>query len=493
MLLAGTIGCNSEKGSQPQPDTHQHADEATQFTLFSETIEFFGEHTPLIAGEESEFLIHITDLSTFKPYRTGNVTILIDGVSVTSGAPHSPGIFEVPFIPKKAGAFHAEFIFQSGDLTETTEGHIHIYQDHDEIHAEDGGAAGHTHEAETEGEITFLKEQAWNNDFMVTRITPTPFASVIHTSGEILAMPAEKKNVAANGRGMVLFANRTLVQGSSVSKGQHLFTISSKTLLENNFELQYQEYLNSYQKSRSEYERHKKLFENGVIPEREFITTKSNFLADSLRYYNLKANASSEGLKVIASETGTIHELIVSEGQFINVGDIMVIISSNQTLLIRADLSQQFYNKLSEIETANFRPAYTDEVYSIEEMNGRLLAAGSSVAENDHYLPVIFELKNDGRLLEGAFAEIYLKAKEKASCIVAPSTAITEEQGEYYVYVQVTGETYSKRAVTPGENDGKQVEIIGGLNTGDRVVTKGMMLVKAASMVTGVVGHGHSH
>ena len=171
----------------------------------------------------------------------------------------------------------------------------------------------------------------------------------------------------------------------------------------------------------------------------------------------------------------------------------MVIISSNQTLLIRADLPQQFYQQLKEIETANFQPAYSDQVYSIEEMNGRLLAACSSVAENNHFLPIMFEVENDGRLLEGAFAKVFLKTVEKNNCIALPVSALSEEQGEYYVYVQVTGESYSKRAVSPGENDGQYLEIISGLNQGERVVTRGVMLVKSASMVTGAAGHGHNH
>jgi hypothetical protein len=37
------------------------------------------------------------------------------------------------------------------------------------------------------------------------------------------------------------------------------------------------------------------------------------------------------------------------------------------------------------------------------------------------------------------------------------------------------------------------VEITDGLEPGERIVTRGAILVKAASVVTGVVGHGHSH
>lgn len=492
-MVALAAGCHShEKSSQGAPSP-PHADEPSRLTLFSENMEFFIEHEALEAGKESQFLVYVTHLSTYKPVETGSLSIRVDGVSVNLGEPQHPGIFEVPFLPKKAGAFHAVFSFKSIELAESVEGHVHVYKDHEDLHAADETPSAHSHEKEEAGEISFLKEQAWNSDFRVTRLEPQSFSSIISTSGEILAMPGEKKNVAANGKGMVLFTSPNLVQGSPVQKGQQLFTISSETMLEENFELTYQEWQNNYEKTKSEYLRHQKLFARGAISEREFIDTRSEFLADSLRYYNLKANANTEGLKVISPVTGTIHELNVSEGQFIDVGQIMVIISSNKTLLIRADLGQQHYPRLEEIASANFRPAYSDQVFGLEEVNGRLLAAGSSVAENDHYLPIMFEVRNDGSILEGAYTEVYLKTAPRENCLVLPLTALSEEQGGYHVYVQVSGESYSKKAVQTGDNDGRLVEITGGLQPGERVVTRGSMLLKAASTVSAAIGHGHSH
>ena len=493
VITALVSACNTGQNSGQAADSQQHADESSQFTLFSDHLEFFIVHEALEAGKESAFLVHLTVLDTYKPVESGHISIVIDGVSVTSGQPQQPGIFEVPFMPKKAGAFFASYSFQSEGLNESVEGHVHVYQDHADLHPEDGSAGGHSHGSEAEGEISFPKEQAWNSDFMVTELRETAFTSVIPTSGEILAMPGEKKNVASNGKGMVQFALRNLVQGSPVTQGEHLFTISSDNMLENNIELQYQEYQNSYEKSRSEYLRHKKLHAQGAISERQFIDTRARYQADSLRFYTLKANTTSQGLKIVSPVTGTIHELNVTDRQFVDVGDIMAIISSNRTLLIRADLGQQHFDQLNDITSANFRPAYSEQVYSVEEFDGKLLAKGSSVAENDHYLPVMFEVSNDGRILEGAFTEVFLKAARKDSCLVLPLTALTEELGAFYVYIQQTGESYSKIAVTTGSQDGQFVEITGGLHPGDRVVSRGVMLLKAASMVSGAVGHGHSH
>ncbi len=495
IMIACAYGCNQVPGSRPD-DPSSADDHATlQSTLFGETTEFFIEHDPPEAGNETEFHVYLTNLETYKPYLSGSLTILIDGVSVTAEKPESPGIFHISFIPDRAGDFEITYTHTTGSRSESVTDHIDIYQDHDDIQQQLAEEDDHDHEESEviEGEIVFLKELAWKSEFMVKEIQPAPFSAVIHTSGEILAMPGEKKNIAANSSGIIFFNNRNLVQGSPVKKGQHLFTISSKAFTGNNVEQLYQEYLNSLNKSKSEYERYKKLYAGDVISERQFIESRTNFVADSIRFYNLAANANEDGLIIYSPIAGYIHELNVSEGQFVDLGQLLVTISSNKILLLRADVPQQFYYQLDDIETANFRPAYSDRTISIEEINGKLLARGASVAENDHYLPVFFEVKNNGSLLEGAFAEFYLKTGQATKKIVVPKSAVSEEQGAYYLYIQVTGESYTKRPVIPGGNDGKNVELIAGLEPGERIVTRGAMLLKAASMVIGDMSHGHSH
>ena len=494
LFLVAFTACNNDPNDgSGEPASSQHVDEGVQYTLYSDHFEFFIEHPPLEAGEEAVFLVHLTELATYKACSTGHVSILIDGVSVTSGEPDTPGIFHVPFIPNKEGAFYAEFIYNNGTVSQTVEEHVNVYKDHDDFNSVDTEDDGPSHEGEAIGDIAFLKEQAWKSDFMVLQMVPAPFRAVIPTSGEIMAMPGEKKNITASSQGIVRFANPLLVQGSTVEKGQLLFTLSSETLVEDNVKLRYEEAKNRLEKSRSEYQRHRILHEKEAISERQFEESRATYMEDSLRYYSLAVNISEGGVKVTAPVTGTIHELIVSDGEYTDPGKLLATLSTNRTLMLRADLPQQYYSQLNEIQSAHFRPAYTNRVFTVEEMNGTLLATGVSVAENDHYLPVIFKLENDGHLLEGAFAEIYLLAVEKSNILVVPAAALVEEQGGYYVYLQVNGESYTKRVVTPGENDGLYVEITEGLKAGERVVTRGVMLVKAASMVSGVVGDGHSH
>lgn len=59
-----------------QPPAEQHEEEALSRTEFTERIENFFEHDPLKAGQPSQFLIHLTDLSDGTPVEKAEVTLI---------------------------------------------------------------------------------------------------------------------------------------------------------------------------------------------------------------------------------------------------------------------------------------------------------------------------------------------------------------------------------------------------------------------------------
>ena len=495
LIVLSSLACKRQgnQDSGTAAPAHQHDELNSNYTLFSETLEFYVEHPALVAGEESEILVHMTRTDIYQACSAGNVSFRMDGVSVTSGKAETPGIFKIPFSPKKGGAFHAEISYQENSMKESVEAHVHVYADHAAMHAPVDNSQGHTHPPAQAGEITFLKEQAWQSDFRVEEVNRGPFHTIIPTSGELMPMPGEKKNIASTTRGMVRFIDPQLVQGAPVHQGQPLFTISSESLVEDNVKLRYEAAKNKLELSRSQYKRHTELYKSKAISERQYLDSRAIYTEDSLNFNNLESHISEEGIRIAAPASGSIHKLAVSDGMYVTEGSILAILSPDRNLLLRADLPQQYFTHSQSIITANFRPAYSDKVQSIEELNGKLLAVGHSVKENDHYLPVNFVLKNDGSLLEGAFAEVYLIAGQREDVLSVPVSSLGEEQGGTYVFVQVSGESFSKRRVLTGPGDGRSVEIISGLEEGERVVTRGTMLIKAASMETGEIAHGHSH
>ena len=491
ILLLLVYACSSQPETRSELEEEVHENESSQLTLYSDELELFIEYDPLQKGKKSEFLVHLTELKTYKPVTSGSLVLKYEGKSITVKNPEKPGIYHLGLTPGTPGKLEIEFILERSEVKNTLTGLFEVH-DLSDVAIDEQEAVDETHAEET-GEIVFLKEQAWKSDFRVDEVIRQPFSSVIHVSGEILAMPGEKKSLVSAVSGILLFEGRNLVQGMEVRKGQHLFTLSSRDLIENNAQVKIAEYRARLDQSRSEFLRYRKLIENDAVSEKKFIESQTRYAEDSIRFYSISGNLDENGYRVYSPVSGYIHELNVSDGQFVDAGFKLLTISSNKVLLLRADIPQQYLDRLGDIEAANFRTAYSDRIYTTAELNAKLISRASSVAENDHYIPLFFEVGNDGSLLEGAYAEFYLIGKEKQNKVVVATEALLEEQGSFYTYVQKTGESFTKRSVVPGDSDGRKTEILSGLNPGERIVSRGVMLVKSASMVTGVSEHGHSH
>lgn len=473
---------------QEATDQEEHEKEAV--TLYSNNFEVFAEFDVLRVGQKSEFLIHVTQLDAdYSAYTAGTVKVVlnIDGKRQTKIAERAEvdGIYNLTFLPEKSGfgnlVFHIQFD-STNEMLKTD--HVHVYgEDDTEIHQ---------HASAVSGLIKFTKEQAWTSKFNVLQLKPDSFSQVITVSGEFLAMPGEKQNVIAKSQGIVLFAKRNLVQGKFVNKGEELFTLSGQGLADNNIMIRFSDAKINYQKSKSDLDRHEALLQEKIISEKQYLETQRKYINDSVLYFSLKETVSSSGMKIIAPKSGYVHEMNVSEGQFVSPGNLMATISTNKVILLRADVPQQYFNELAKITSTHFRPAYTSRVYTLEELSGKLIARGASVAENNHYMPVYFEVVNDGTILEGAFAEFYLKTNPEPKKMVVPVSALIEDQGNYYVYVQVFGEEFQKRSVLLDANNGINASIASGLTFGERIVSEGPMLIRMATS-TGIPVHSHEH
>jgi multidrug efflux pump subunit AcrA (membrane-fusion protein) len=59
--------------------------------------------------------------------------------------------------------------------------------------------------------------------------------------------------------------------------------------------------------------------------------------------------------------------------------------------------------------------------------------------------------------------------------------------------VQVEGEGFERRMVQLGARDGDRIAVVGGLKSGDRVVTRGTYDIQLASAAKGLPAEGHVH
>ena len=401
-----------------------------------------------------------------------------------------------------------------------TEEHVHNHDGHDHDHAQEGHThdhEGHNHEAEEHNhdahadhnhgadahashdhghdhgtnpdEIILAPEKAQSAGVMSEEIQPKAFRQVIKTSGEVLTAQGAESVVVANVAGVVSF-QRALTEGMQVGKGNTLFTISASQLQDGD---PAQRARIAYETAKSEYERAERLVKNQIVSQKEYLAIKEKYENARLSYEALAKNQTKSGVSVTAPIGGYIKNLMVKEGDYVAVGQPLATVTQNNRLFLRADVSERYYKYLNGIASANFQTPYDNQVYQLEALNGKLLSVGKSAGSSSYYVPVTFSFDNKGDIIPGSFVEIYLLSQQQENSLVLPVEAITEEQGLYFVYIQKCEESYKKQEVKLGAGNGKEVQILSGVNPGDKVVVKGAFHVKLASAGNALPAHSHEH
>ena len=347
-----------------------------------------------------------------------------------------------------------------------------------------------THDDAHANEILFTKQQAEDAGLKTETVTPSEFQSVIRTSGEIQSPMGEEHTIVATSNGVVSYANSSLTEGSPVSAGTAIVSLSAEKIYDGDPVVKARL---AYETAEKEYRRAERLVEDKIISEKDFEQIKMKYETARAAFAGQSKNLTSKGVVVKSPVAGFIKSRIAANGEFVNVGQPIAVVTRNRRLQLRADVPENCYSRLRNISSANFKTTYDNKTHRLSDLNGRLVSYARTSSGDASYIPVTFEFDNIGDILPGAYADIYLLSGVRKNVISLPVEAITEEQGLYFVYVREHDEAYVKREVTLGEDDGLRIEITSGIKKGDVVVTRGAYQVKMASAKAEIPGHTHSH
>lgn len=350
----------------------------------------------------------------------------------------------------------------------------------------------HNHEQEehTESEdvIVFSAEQEKILGVEKIKIESDTFYQTIKTSGKILPAQGDEKTIVATTNGIVNFAKKGVSEGATIKNGEAIFSVNSQKIGEGDVVAKTR---NLYEAARKEYERANNLLEYKLISEKEYNEIRLSYENAKLSY-NALSTSSNGGVNVSAPISGFVKTILVSDGQYVNVGEPLAVVTQSNKLQLRAEVSQKFYSSLPNITSANIVLPFDNSVIKLSELNGEVISYGKSMEDNDFYIPINFSFNNIGNIISGSFVEVYLLGLPKSNTIVIPKTALLDVQGDYFVIANIHDDEYQQKRVTIGNSDGQNVEILGGLSEGEVIVSKGAYLVKQAK-AGAEIPHGHTH
>ena len=337
--------------------------------------------------------------------------------------------------------------------------------------------------------IYFTQQQAGIARVTVEILSPDTFRQVIKTSGQVISGRGDEATISSTANGIVSYSKSSIATGSAVKAGESIVTISSHSLPDGD---PIAKAKIAYETALKEFERASNLVKDQILSAKEYEQIRLIYKTAKLNYEAQASNYSVNGVRVTSSLSGFIKNIYVGQGDFVTVGQPIATISQNKRLQLRAEVSETYFSSISTVNDANFKMAYDNRLYKLSELNGKLLSHGKASEGESFFIPITFEFDNIGNIIPGSFAEIFLLSTPQLDIISVPVSAITEEQGLYFVYIKVDDEHYRKQEVTIGETDGARIEILSGLNKGDSVVTNGVYQIKLAATPS-VVPEGHTH
>ncbi len=491
LLAVGAMVLTAGCSRAVKDDAHAHShDESLQLTAYNEFFEVYAEVTPPVAGDSCEVVAHFTWIKDFKPLEAGSVTATLGASSQKLDAPTRTGIYKFKLASPAEG--EAAFTF---DIT-TPDGTSRIVTPAVTVYADEHEAQHHAADlkAASSNGVVFTKEMSWKVNFATDSCRREPFGEVIRTMAQVQPSQGDERVVAAQGSGIVSIANASLTEGSAVGSGQTLFSIESGTMAEGNLAVRYSEAKSAYRLAKSDYERKQSLAADRIVSEAELQRSKATLEQAEAVYNNLRGHFASGRMVAKSPIGGYVRQLLVRNGEYVEAGQPLAVVSQNRHLTVRADVPLRHWSALAEIHSATLRPMGSPTVYTLEQLGGRMVSYGRSASDANTMVPVTFAVQPAEGMIPGSFVEMFIRTRGSRQAVTVPTSSLVEEMGNWFVYVQLTPEYFEKREVTIGQSDGLRTEVTGGLDGTERVVSRGAVLVKITQMSGGLDAEsGHQH
>lgn len=491
LIILAATACNHKNEKTADTD---HEEVKVQYTAYSEHFELFAEADPFVAGQASNVLSHFTLLPGFKPLPGGTVTLrlIINGSSTEQilQSTGRKGIYSFDIKPAMSGEGTMEYLVKTDSATyRMVVPGVKVYPG-----TQEAIAAAERELIPKTNTTVFTKEQSWKVGFATGYPERKQFGQIIKTTAQVMPAQTDEVLVTARIGGIVSFQSTGIVEGIKVSEGQKLLNIRGNGLADNNSAVRFAEAKNNFEKAQSDFERVSLLAADKIVSEKQLLEAKTTYENTKTVFDNLKQNFNPDGQVVTSPMPGFIKQVLVKNGQYAEAGQPLIIISQNKALLLQAEVQQKYAPLLNSLSDANIRTAGDNMTYSLKDLGGRIVSTGKTTTPDNYLVTVTLEINNPGNFIPGSFVELYLKTVTNYMALTIPNTAIIEEQGNYFVFVQVNPELFEKREIKTGDTDGNETEVTAGISDGERIVTLGAILIKLSQATGALDPHaGHVH
>ena len=498
---------DDEDHSVHDHDVHDHEDElghhdhhhgaVESVTAWSDTLELFAEWDVPVAGEESSFLLHLTDLSDFRAVTDARVRLVLEGPETVSAESDDvrPGIFQPSITAPRPGTYRGRVEVIGAALSV---GGFEV-----EVHA---SAPDHHDEEEEGGDgIALLKEQQWRVPFRTEAVSGGRVAPTVEAPGEVTTPPEGSAHIHAPVAGRVAAGRGGFPSpGREVSANEELATFAPTPGAPEDAtraQLQVVDAQAALENARAELTRVERMRADQAIPERRLeearraVRVAEASLAASRRARSLYGAAERGrgrgSWRITTPIAGVIDDVRVTPGEAVEANELLFHVLAPGERWLRADVPERWASQIRPRGHIRFQ-LLGEETW--RELEGEVVNVSSAVDPRSRTVRVIWSLREPEESLRvGASVRVAIPIGEEAEGVTVPERALIDVDGRPVLFVQREGERFEERPVRVVARGGGSA-VVEGLEPGERVVTVGGYLVHLASRAAeGGAPHGHVH
>lgn len=265
-------------------------------------------------------------------------------------------------------------------------------------------------------------------------------------------------------------------EGDRVREGQVVASLDDREL-----QAQLRSAEAAFEVAEAAFERAKQLRERQVITQPEYEADRTAFEAARAQLDQLRTRV---GFTQVRSPIGgVVTSKVVQSGDVIGVQGRLLDVAEVDTMVVRVSVS--------ELDVVEIAPGDAVQV-ELDALPGEVLQASvrrvfPSADPTTRLVPVEVALSDEDRTRArpGFLARVTFQLDPKPDAMLVPASAIVSRGGGEGVYV-VAESTVVLRTVTPGLTAEGRIEIVEGLEVGDRVVTLGANLLRDGARIRDV-------
>lgn len=168
----------------------------------------------------------------------------------------------------------------------------------------------------------------------------------------------------------------------------------------------------------------------------------------------------------------------ISPGAYITPATVITTINQVDQLKLQFDIPEKYGAMIKKGQDINFTIDGTPKNFTAV-----VLATEGSIQENTRSLAVRALVKSkDAGLLPGAFAKVKIVLGKNENALMIPNNSLIPQGRKKLIFLFSNNKALSTE-ITTGIRDSTNIQVLTGLNTGDTVITSGLLFLKPGSDV----------